>query len=162
MIELVESIAPVQLFLLPEPLGGRTQFLATFQPDVTVIDALKTAFGAILQELKVSPALPERLFTNVIIYDRERLTFHFDDTKTLGNHVNLVLLPVHRWAAANCNYQQVVTCILEELCHCYWGIVDETAVKHKVVAVARHINSSITIEDLYPGMFPPVSTDPKS
>ena len=41
--------------------------------------------------------------------------------------------------------------VIEEMCHCFYGIADETEVKHMVSDIARrYINPDKTFETLFP------------
>jgi hypothetical protein len=64
--------------------------------------------------------------------------------------LELVDYPIQRWKNDNYNDIQILTCILEELCHHYWSIKDETLVEYKVTEIMkRWHNPEITIEQLY-------------
>lgn len=41
---------------------------------------------------------------------------------------------------------------MEEMCHCFYGIADETEVKKRVVGIVRRfIKQSVTFEQVFPG-----------
>ena len=72
-----------------------------------------------------------------------------------GAQFCLIAYPIQRWRDANYDKEQIATCILEELCHHFWAIKDELAVKHKVVEIfQRWMDSKFTFSQLYPGVAP--------
>lgn len=90
--------------------------------------------------------------TNMIIFDKNILSFEFEDHKTLGNYASFIFYPIHRWRSGDYSDMQILVCILEELAHCFWLISDETEVKYRVTEIVNLLLPGITIEQLYPGL----------
>jgi len=62
---------------------------------------------------------------------------------------NIVVYPVRIWLNERYEDILVLTCIIEELCHCFWGIDDEVAVNYKVLEVMKRIKADVVMSDLY-------------
>ena len=73
-------------------------------------------------------------------------------SEAMGMRMTACIFPVKRWRDKNYNDIQILTIILEELCHHYWSIEDELIVKYKVFEVIKSLNPDLKITDLYTGL----------
>jgi len=69
---------------------------------------------------------------------------------TQGELFNLISYPIFKWRELDYTDLMILTIVLEELCHHYWTIRDETEVKYKVAQIINRWNkTNLTASDLY-------------
>jgi len=110
-------------------------------------------FSLVAKELEREKANVAKLLrvTAVISIDGE-FTVSTEKT-TAGEQICFVVYGIQKWRDSKFNNDQIVTIVLEELCHHYWAIRDEIIVKHKVTEIFQHcVKPDITINQLYPGL----------
>jgi hypothetical protein len=71
------------------------------------------------------------------------------DKSQLGSQHAVCLYAVEKWRKQKYGDYQMLTIMLEELCHHFWAIEDETKVQYKVLEIIKIIDPNITIEQLY-------------
>lgn len=103
------------------------------------------------QYVETGNEIIQTIHTNMVTYDTDELTTIHDDEETLGNNVSYILYPVHRWRKRNLGDLQILTCVIEEMCHCFWIIRDEVIVKYKVVEILKQLSPEIAFETVYTG-----------
>lgn len=91
-------------------------------------------------------------FANVYFVDTDELCLVQNDTLNGGCFLPLVIFPLHRWRALRMTDLQMLTVMLEELCHSLFLIRDELAVKHMVTKAVQQLYPNLTIQKLYPGL----------
>ena len=90
--------------------------------------------------------------TNVLFVDRDDFTVRFEDHSCAGCHFSFAVYPIHIWHELQLSDYQMLTCMVEELCHALYLITDEVAVKHVVLEVIKHYEPRMTFEALFPGL----------
>lgn len=78
----------------------------------------------------------------------DTFTLSIVDSRPIGLFQNSIFLPVHRWREGSFTGVDISVAILEELCHCFWHITDESLVKDKVTQIYNRW-MSVTRETLY-------------
>lgn len=75
------------------------------------------------------------------------------DGDELGMTKSMLVFPLRKWREiADGNTDVPCFAVMEEMCHCFYGIADETEVKKKVVDIVRRfIDQSVTFEQMFPG-----------
>ena len=74
------------------------------------------------------------------------------DGDELGMTKSMLVFPLRQWREIADNDPDIPCfAVMEEMCHCFYGIADETEVKHMVSdVVRRYINPDKTFETLFP------------
>ena len=152
MIKVKDSIEKLWFPTIPGSLG-QLSIVSTVELSQEIFNAFASAIKLIDNALDAQPVPLSWLKASMVIYDRDVLTLEFPGLKNAGYHANIMFMPVHVWQALHLNTDQMVVCILEEMCHCFWRIIDEDAVKDKVLEVVRLLNPDIRLEHLYPNLF---------
>ncbi|TBR83781.1 hypothetical protein [Bifidobacterium longum] len=75
------------------------------------------------------------------------------DGDELGMTKSMFVFPLRQWREIADNDPDIPCfAVMEEMCHCFYGIADETEVKKKVVGIVRRfIKQSVTFEQVFPG-----------
>lgn len=75
------------------------------------------------------------------------------DGDELGMTKSMLVFPLRQWREIADNDPDIpCLAVMEEMCHCFYGIADETEVKKKVVGIVRRfIKQSVTFEQVFPG-----------
>lgn len=116
-----------------------------------VDDSIKDAVGQAIylvgkqldiEDIEVS-SLPR---VNIIYSNSDEITFTIGEQE-IGNHTSLIIYQTTKMLQYN--HLQKLTIATEELCHHFWDIEDEVAVKHKVTDVLKIEYPNIKIDDLY-------------
>lgn len=70
-----------------------------------------------------------------------------------GATKTFLVFPVHMWRKLNPDDTLVpYLAVVEEMCHCFYGIADETEVKHKVLDITnKYVDADAKFENLFPG-----------
>lgn len=113
LINATTSDGPV----IPDKLKGRIDIRTTIRLLPVEIKALYDALFALDIALSHDNSLNPNDHVTVVLLNDNVVSFELEDPKVLGNQINLVLLPVHRWRASSLNIAQMTVCILEEFCH---------------------------------------------
>ncbi len=92
-------------------------------------------------------ALPN-ILTNIFFVGENAITLQFEPAQ-YGACFTGIYYPVYKWRAAHLTDQQIITCIIEEMCHVFWGIRDEIQVEYKVLDVVHVRYPELTLGDLY-------------
>lgn len=150
-MKLKNGLPEIQFPIIPAPLKDNITIVSTCTLTRREQEIFYVAMQVIVQSLKKAPVPEEQLKINAIITDSDEITLQIEPESILGNCVRFVLYPVHRWRNMNLNDYQILTAIVEELCHAIWIIADEDLVKDKVTEVIKLYNPSVTRFDLYPG-----------
>lgn len=103
----------------------------------------------VMLQLDIDAVSVPNIPTNIIFLDRDDLPLRFSP-KQMGACFIGIYYPVHRWRESNYTDQQIITCMVEEMCHVFWCIKDETLVNFKVLDVLRNGHPELTLESLYP------------
>lgn len=67
----------------------------------------------------------------------------------MGKFMRFCVFPIKRWYDNKLTDIKIVTSILEELCHMYWSIDDETKVCYKVYDIMNKFYVKLKITDIY-------------
>ena len=127
----------------PEKTKERVTLLTTCILNSTECQAVSLAFIAIDRAIFPGniPAIPD-IHVNIIFYCEDEIVFEMDDLG-FGFFGNMILLPVHRWRSERHCVERIAYTIIEELCHCFFNIRDEVAVKEKTVELLRSVGVSM-------------------
>lgn len=130
---LVSRINPIfKCVLLPEEIG-----------------ALNAALFALDLALAEDDSVPPDYSVNMILTSTDSFNLVQRDPGVMGHCYHLVVLYVHHWRSQQLPINVIAAVILEEFCHHFWRIADETLVKYKVLEVYRYIDSSVQMQELY-------------
>lgn len=135
LINATISVGPV----IPDRLKNRIDIRTTIRLLPAEIDALHNALFALDVALTYDNSLNPNDYVTVVLFNEDVVSFEIENPEVLGNHVNLVLLPVHRWRAHSLNIVQMTVCTLEEFCHHFWDIRDEHLVEDKVFELLQYL-----------------------
>ena len=138
LINATSSDGPV----IPDKLKGRIDIKTTIRLLPAEIKALYDALFALDIALSCDNSLNPNDCVTVVLFNDDVVSFEFEDLGVLGSHINLVLLPVHRWRAHSLNIVQMTVCTLEEFCHHFWDIRDEHLVEDKVFELLQYLYPS--------------------
>lgn len=152
MIKVKDSVEKLWFPAIPGSLS-QLSIVSMLELPQDVFSAFASAVKLIDNALKAHSVPSSWLKASMVIYDRDAITLEFPGIKNAGYHASIMFMPVHVWQALHLNTDQMVVCILEEMCHCFWRITDEDAVKDKVLEVVRLLNPDIGLEYLYPNLF---------
>ena len=84
----------------------------------------------------------------VYLLNDDTFTLSIVDSRPIGLFQNSIFLPVNRWREGRFTGVDISVAILEELCHCFWHITDESMVKDKVTKIYNRW-MPVTREALY-------------
>lgn len=75
------------------------------------------------------------------------------DGDEMGATKTFLVFPVHMWRKLNPDDTLVpYLAVVEEMRHCFYGIADETEVKHKVLDITnKYVDADAKFENLFPG-----------
>lgn len=99
-------------------------------------------------QLRSDGILPPDIATNIFFLDTDDITLTFTPSQ-MGSCLVGIFYPVHKWRSAGYTDQQIITCMVEEMCHVFWCIKDETLVKFKVLDVLKIGHPDLPLESLY-------------
>ena len=85
----------------------------------------------------------------LVFTDRDAFAFSFAQVNTMGHYFPAILLPLHRWRQRRFRPEDIMVIIMEELCHWYFRIQDESLVKDKVTEIFCHHDPGLTRQTLY-------------
>lgn len=143
--ESIETLVPP----LPPSLQNRIYLLSTCDLSPAEILVFTQAFAVFSIVLESDASVNPNIWANVVIMDRDTISLTLDNPADRGVHAPMILLPIHRWRAAKYNALGMYACIFEELCHHFWCIRDEIAVKKKVFSIIQIIYPNLQFSDLY-------------
>ena len=90
---------------------------------------------------------PERV--TVFFLSSDSFTLRSTKEDILGNYLPLVMLYVGRWRERGLAGSQLITIMLEELCHCFYRQADERLVQHQVLCAFQTLRPQTRLEDIY-------------
>lgn len=108
-----------------------------------------SAFCAFFEAYNANPPREPEITTNIIISDRDTISISYNNPDDLGTTIRFIIYPVHRWRARRLNDLQIMTCILEELCHMFFTIDDEFQVQDAVVACLKYLLPNVSKSVVY-------------
>jgi hypothetical protein len=149
-LNFTEGVTTTTIPMIPEFLNGSLQFVSTHEINEHEAKLFSYGFSLIAKELEFEKIdVNNILGVSAIASLDDSIELKMESDKS-GTQFALVDYPIQRWKNDNYNDIQILTCILEELCHHYWSIKDETLVEYKVTEIMkRWHNPEITIEQLY-------------
>lgn len=141
----VNTVGPV----IPNELIRKLVVVATYELTEHEAKLFTLALQAIVNQMeKEKMDFTKIPRTNAIITKDGSIELEFEDT-ILGTQVSLVIYAVQKWRNFKYGDQQILMILIEELCHNYWNIEDETIVKYKVWQVIKWIMPDVELIDLY-------------
>lgn len=134
---------------IDERLNGKLILITTTLIPENIGRLMEQSFGAVAEQLEHENKLKDISKVYCIITPNGDFTVKRDE-KELAYYINnIAVYPIQIWQNELKGDTLVLTCIIEELCHCFWGIYDEVAVNYKVLEVIKRIKPDIEMSDLY-------------
>lgn len=141
----VQTVAPV----IPDELRKKLIIAATYQLTEHEAKLFSLALQAVVQQIKKEGIDFNKIpRTNAIITKDGSVEFQLE-SNVLGSHVSLAIYAVQKWRDMRYGDHQILMILIEELCHNYWNIEDETLVMYKVHQVIKWIMPNVELKDLY-------------
>lgn len=136
--------------IIDKRLEGKLFLLTTVPIEENVRNLLTMGFWGVAEQLEEDGLLADLVRINCFVTQYGDVSIKLDDNQE-GCHMALAIYPVQKWRNLQRTELQMLTCIVEELCHHYWNIEDEVRVNYKVLDIIKRIlpNSNIQMSDLY-------------
>lgn len=139
-----------EIIPIPESLlAGRVKIINVCKIEETELKAFNDALLALEIALNNDHEVAPGLFVMMIVTDKDTVDLTLDGQEQLGLYTSIAIIPIHRWRAHSIPYLKMLAISLEELCHCFWSIRDESIVKDKVVSVIQLIHPEVKRDDLF-------------
>lgn len=135
---------------IPGRLAERVDMRSTIELLPHECDAINIALDAMAKEFDRRPPLIRNSALLVFI-PGSGLSLTYDEN-ALGVTKSVLVFRVGLWRQLYPGSDSApILSVIEEMCHCFYGIADETEVKHMVSdIVRRYINPDKTFETLFP------------
>lgn len=151
-MKMIENITSSILPKIPKSLSSILEVVSTFplheREAFLLLDALESVEKQFLKD-KLEDMKIAR--TTIIITSDGDVLLSIPKG-SFGHYMNqIIIYPVERWRNEKANNLQILTCYIEELCHCIWYLYDEKDVKYKVWEIVQNIKvlENISIDDIY-------------
>ena len=123
------------------------KFTSNYQIDDKLIGFFEESFKAIADQLEQEHLLEKkRQPITCITLNTSTYSFEVQDDVYGIITVNAVY-PTYKWRGFT--DIQIYTCIIEELCHFFWEIVDELEITFKVYEIVKRIKPNVKMKELY-------------
>ena len=134
--------------VVPDSMKNRVTIAAPETLNCTCAEAMGIALNVIDKEIAANN-MPLTVMVSIVIVQADTISLSFNSREETGTYTPLILLPAHRWENFNYTLWRIVVCILEELCHCFFGIRDEVRVNYKVTELLckYHPEAEVTNDD---------------
>lgn len=141
----VTSKVPV----IPDELKDKFEIFTEYALNENEAKYFSLALQAVVKQLDYEhKKYSELMRVTAIITEDGGISLEMED-ETIGNQFCLVVYAVKRWRDLMFEESQIITIILEELCHQYWNIEDEIKVEYKVYDTLKWIFPNTKIEQFY-------------
>lgn len=134
---------------IDERFNGKLILITTTPIPEKIGRLMEQSFWALAEQLQEEGRLKDIAKVYCIITPDGDFTIKCDGKRLAYYISNIVVYPIQIWTDKRYGDILVLTCIIEELCHCFWGIDDEVAVNYKVLEVMKRIKSDVVMSDLY-------------
>lgn len=147
----IENNKYVFINIFNQKLDKKISIFSTFELDPEICVLFSLAFSLLSIQLD-NEKLIEIPKCNCIITDSDKITLVVEENE-IGLSMNLCIFPIYKWVNNKYNKTQILTIILEELCHSILGIEDELIVKKKVLEIMRMSNEKVELNNFYSETF---------
>ena len=142
--------------MIPKVLNGRVHFVCTCELSPHELELFSVGLDCLSQTFSEDQLKAVRPKGTIIVLGSPTLELEWSGSDVLGQEFSVMVYPLYLWREKQLSDYQMLTCILEELCHRIFDIDDEILVKYKVAEAVQKYNPKISKELLYPGVaFPP-------
>ncbi|PEM49102.1 hypothetical protein [Bacillus wiedmannii] len=150
MTTLIEAVTGVSGPVIDKRIEDKLFLLTTIPIEDDIKRLLTMGFWGTAEQLENDGLLNDLTKLNCIVTPYGEVSLKMDDEQD-GCHMSIAIYPVQKWKDSKRTELQMLTCIVEELCHHYWNIEDEVEVSYKVLDVIRRImpNDDIKMDKLY-------------
>lgn len=142
-MKLVGACFPAQQPIIPESLKHRIDIYYTCELTEVERDAFSKVLVGLEQMLKLDITIKPELWVHVIFVGSPNLVFTLD-ADAGGSFAPFIMYPVYMWRASQYTKEQIILCMVEELCHCFWSIRDENRVKQKDIQFMKAMGLSLS------------------
>lgn len=102
------------------------------EPEINAFDFAFSLFEqAVSSENLVLPSIPVAVY----LTSDGSFSLQFVNNADLALYQRMIVIAVDRWRVLGLHPLFISVILLEELCHCFWDISDESLVKDKVVSI---------------------------
>ena len=129
-MKLIDACFPEKQPMIPESLKRRIDIHYTCELTEVECDAFSRVLIGLERMLKRDVTIKSELWTHVLFAGSPLLIFALDGDSG-GGFAPFAVYPVYKWRSSKYTKEQIILCMVEELCHCFWSIRDETRVKQK-------------------------------
>jgi len=139
-----QLVSPV---IVPEILTAKLYIFQTYKLNENEILLLNHAIMALHNRFIIENKT-DLMRVNLIFTETGQVTMSMNQDQ-LGSHVCMCIYAVGVWRQKGYDDRNVLTILLEELCHHFWAIEDEDLVTFKVLEVMQTLNPTIPMNLLY-------------
>lgn len=152
MIRLENSV-DFQAYRLKHPImESKLQFASTIKLTDIEINCMDMAMHLMEQALIRDNMAHLDIRAAVYFTDDGSLSLSFAGDQYMGMFQRVIIFPVGRWRRKNLSVGNIITVMLEELCHCFYQVTDEDLVKDLVTSITQFLAPGCTRRQLY-GIF---------
>lgn len=145
MKEAISAIGPA----VPASLKSRIQLVTTCTFTTREIVIFSNAFQVFAGYIAGNQDIKPEAHLTALFLDKDDFSLALEGQSDFGLSLSIVIYPLHRWRAVNIGNQCMYACIFEELCHYFFSISDEIAVKYKVAEIMRIIFPDFEVDSFY-------------
>lgn len=142
-MKLIDACFPEKQPAIPESLKRRIDIHYTCELTEVECDAFSRVLIGLERMLKRDVTIKSELWTHVLFAGSPLLIFALDGDSG-GGFAPFTVYPVYKWRSSKYTKEQIILCMVEELCHCFWSIRDETRVKQKVIEFMKILGLSLS------------------
>ena len=136
---------------IPPSLVGKIDIQSTVELLPNEIEAIGAGLNVMAKNFEMEhPVIGNRALLLFIPGTRYSVELDGDE---LGMTKTFLVFPVNIWRKLKPGDVFVpYLAVVGEMCHCFYGIADETEVKHKVLEITnRYVAANVKFDDLFPG-----------
>ena len=136
---------------IPPSLSERIDIRSTVELLPNEIQAINVGLNVMAKNFEAeSPVVNNRALLLFIPGMRYSVELDGDE---MGISKTFLVFPVGMWRKFKLRGMLVpYLAVVEEMCHCFYGIADETEVKHKVLEITnKYVDANAKFDDLFPG-----------
>ncbi|WP_147566437.1 hypothetical protein [Clostridium tyrobutyricum] len=146
---ILKNLVPSKVPVVPDELKDKFEIFTAYALNENEAKYFSLALQAIVKQLNCEhKKYSDLMGITAVITEEGSLLLQMED-ESIGNQFCLAVYAVKRWRNLKFEESQIITIILEELCHQYWNIEDETEVQYKVYDVLKWIFPNTKIEQFY-------------
>lgn len=142
-MNLIGAVFPVAQPVIPESLKRRIDIYYTCELNEVEIDAFSKVLVGLQTMLSKDVTIQSELWAHVIFAGSPTLIFQLPSDAG-GEFAPFIVYPVYIWRNRGYSKEQIMLAMVEELCHCFWSIRDETRVKSKVIEFMKCLGLSLS------------------